>query len=73
MKPKKLKELLVFAIVHKAPALTVSKMDQLSGGLMKLNTEELEILDDIVTELNDQNKTAVRRKAIEDGAKEESA
>lgn len=73
MKPKKLKELLVFAIVHKAPELTVSKMDQLSGGLMKLNTEELEILDDIVTELNDQNKTAVRRKAIEDGAKEESA
>ncbi|MCP8973201.1 hypothetical protein NMK43_08845 [Bacillus licheniformis] len=62
MKPKKLKELLTFSIVHRAHNLSEVKKEQLETGLMKLNTEELEILDDIVTDLTELSKPTRRRK-----------
>lgn len=71
MKPRRLKELLTFAIVHKAPELSASKKEQLEVGLMKLNTDELEILDDVISSLNEQNKPSTKRKAVEENDKVE--
>lgn len=69
MKPRKLKELLVFAIVHKAPELLPdNKKDQLEEALMKLNTDELEILEDFMGGAIDLAKpnTKKRKKDTED-------
>ncbi|MEC2266524.1 hypothetical protein ACR6EC_12130 [Bacillus subtilis] len=68
MKPKKLKELLVFSIVHRSPELSVARKEKLEKGLMKLNTDELEVVEEIVSELTDQNKTS-KQKHVEDEEK----
>jgi len=63
MKPRKLKELLVFAVVHKAPELLpVGKKEQLEDALMKLNADELEVLEDFISKLVEQSKPVARRR-----------
>lgn len=63
MKPRKLKELLTFAIVHKAPEqLTLAKRDLLESALMKLNTDELETLEEYMGAICDSAKTTARRR-----------
>lgn len=63
MKPRKLKELLVFAIVHRAPELLPGgKKEKLEDALMKLNADELEILEEFVGGLLEQAKPPSRRK-----------
>jgi hypothetical protein len=72
MKPRKLKELLVFAVVHKAPELLPSgKKEQLEDALMKLNTEELETLEEFIGALVEQTKPASRRKKSDEVNEEE--
>ncbi|KZR57925.1 hypothetical protein [Pseudobacillus badius] len=76
MKAKKLKELLVFATVHRVPeVLPPAKREVLSGALMKLNTEELEIVEEFVGTLADSLKpTAIKRKGVEEeGLQEEKS
>lgn len=72
MKPRKLKELLVFAIVHKAPELLPNgKKEQLEDALMKLNTDELEILEEFVGGILEQSKPSRRKKEVVEDMDEE--
>lgn len=72
MKPRKLKELLVFAIVHKAPELLPGgKKEQLEDALMKLNTDELEILEEFVGGILEQVKPSRRKKEVVEETDEE--
>ena len=72
MKPRKLKELLVFAIVHKAPELLPGgKKEKLEDALMKLNTDELEILEEFVGGILEQFKPSRRKKEVVEETDEE--
>ena len=62
MKPRKLKELLTFAIVHKAPEhLNAGKKEMLEGALMKLTTDELEVMEDYMGAIVESAKPVNRR------------
>lgn len=66
MKPRKLKELLTFAIVHKATEhLTPARKELLEGALMKLNTDELETMEEYIGSICESAKPATRRKKEE--------
>lgn len=79
MKPKKLKELLVFAVTHKEPDLIPNGKHQvLEDALMKLSATELEILEDYMGGLHESTKVVGRKRSsaddkIEEDLEEESA
>ena len=71
MKPRKLKELLVFASVNREPnALPPNKKEILTNALMKLNTDELEVVEEFVTSLIEVGKGG-RRRELEDESEPE--
>lgn len=79
MKPKKLKELLVFAVTHKEPDLIPNGKHQvLEDALMKLSATELEILEEYMGGLHESTKITGRKRSstddnTEDDLEEKSA